>query len=101
VTKKLKHNIALFYVALMLLFKVGGLHALTHQADDTDVQHCELCLVTTAVGFTPVLETETPVLPPTDYYFHEQKRNSTAPQIVLNDGHLASYRFTRPPPLVS
>jgi len=96
-----KQNIALFYIALMLLFKVAGLHAFSHQNDDSNVQHCEVCHITTAVSFIPLLGTETPVLPKTDYYFSEQKVNITAQNVVFTKRHLSSYHFTRPPPSLS
>lgn len=91
----------MFYIALILLFKVVGLHALSHHADDTDVQHCEVCHITTAVSFIPLLETETPVLPKTEYYFLAQKINASTSLVVFNNQHLSSYLFTRPPPQVS
>lgn len=99
--KNVKQHIAIFYVALILLFKVVGLHALTHHTDDTDGQHCEVCHITTAVGFIPLLETETPVLKQTDYYFSEQKFNNRTTYVVFNNRHLSSYLFTRPPPQLS
>ena len=96
--KNTKQFIALFYVALILMFKVAALHVLTHHADDTDVQHCEVCHITTAVSFTPLLETKTPIVPQRAYFFTEQKLASTAPFVVYHNTHLSSYLFTRPPP---
>lgn len=96
--KNAKHLIALFYVTLILLFKVAGLHSLTHQADDTDVQHCEVCHITTAVNFTPVLSIEPTTIPLTEFYVWEQKNNIVAPSNALNERNLSSNLFTRPPP---
>ncbi len=97
--KNLKHHIAMFYVALILLFKVGGLHALTHyHADDTDVQHCEVCHITTAVNFIPLLDVEIAVLSQPEYFFLEQKVTNNASNIVYSNGDLSSYFCTRPPP---
>jgi len=99
--KNAKHPIAIFYVALLLLFKVSGLHALAHHDGDSDVQHCEVCHITTAVSFTPLLETESPVLPQTKYFFSGQNFNNAAPYVVFNNSHLVGYLFTRPPPQFS
>ncbi|CAZ98467.1 hypothetical protein Q4603_09485 [Zobellia galactanivorans] len=96
--KNIKHIIALFYVTLILLFKVAGLHALTHHIDDSDAQHCEVCHITSAVNFTPLIEAETPVLPQTEFYLFEKKLTNKAPDLVFKDRLLASNRFTRPPP---
>ena len=96
--KNAKHLIALFYITLILLFKVAGLHALSHHADETDVQHCEVCHITTAVNFTPLLETQPLVVAPTEFYNWEPTISIVAPVVALNERHLSSYLFTRPPP---
>jgi hypothetical protein len=98
---KVKQHIAIFYLTLILLFKVGGLHALTHHAEDANIEHCEVCIVTAAVNFTPLLETETPVLPQAEYLFLEQKLTNSDSFVVFNNKHLSSYLFTRPPPQLS
>ncbi len=97
--KNKKYFTTMFFVALFLLFKVAGLHELTHHADDADVEHCEVCHITTAVNFIPLLETKTTVLPQTEYFLSEQKFNSIVPCVVFNNKYLSSYLFTRPPPL--
>ena len=99
--KNTKHFIALFYVTLFFLFKVAGLHALTHHADDTGVEHCEVCDITTTVNFIPLLETESPVLPKPEYYFSEPKFTNIAPFVVFNNRFLSNYLRTRPPPQLS
>lgn len=96
-----KPNIALFYIALIVLFKVAGLHAFASHNDDLDAQHCEVCHITTAVSFTPFLEADTAVVSHTEYFFSEQKINGIAPDSVFNNTYLLSYRFTRPPPTFS
>ncbi|WP_405397102.1 hypothetical protein [Maribacter sp. Asnod2-G09] len=96
--KNAKHLIALFYITLILLFKVAGLHALSHHSDETDVQHCEVCHITTAVNFTPLLETQPLVVAPTEFYNWEQTITIAVPVVALNERHLSSYLFTRPPP---
>jgi len=96
--KNVKHHIALFYVALFLMFKVSGLHAFTHHADDSDVQHCEVCHITTTIGFVPLLEADILVIPQTDSFFAEQKDNAKTVHFVHNNKHLANYLFARPPP---
>ncbi|MBQ4915022.1 hypothetical protein J8L85_11275 [Maribacter sp. MMG018] len=93
-----KHFIALFYITLMLFFKVAGLHAFLHQIDDTDTQHCEVCHITTAVNFTPVIETKPLVLPQTDFYDFEQKTATNTLDFVFKNRFLTDNRFTRPPP---
>ncbi|WP_209400404.1 hypothetical protein [Pseudozobellia sp. WGM2] len=96
--KIVKHNIALFYVALILLFKVAGLHALTHHTDEPDIQHCEVCDITTAVNFIPLLEAEHPVIPQKETFFYEKKISQNTSYVFLGNRHLESYLFTRPPP---
>ena len=96
--KNAKHLIALFYITLILLFKVAGLHALSHHADETDIQHCEVCHITTAVNFTPLLETQPLVVSPTEFYNWESTITIVTPVVALNERHLSSYLFTRPPP---
>ncbi|MBT9189268.1 hypothetical protein [Zobellia russellii] len=98
--KSSKNFVSMFFVALFLVFKVAGLHALTHHIDDSDAQHCEVCHITTAVNFTPLLKTESPVLPQTEFYFFEQKFSNNAPQLVFENQFLGNNRFTRPPPQV-
>ena len=99
--KNSKSNIALFYVALILLFKVTGLHALTPHDDDSNAQHCEICHITTGVSFTPLLEADITAVPQTEYVLLEQKHNEKTPNTVLNNKFLSSYHFTRPPPQFS
>ncbi|WP_419211505.1 hypothetical protein ACNR9Q_12240 [Maribacter sp. X9] len=96
--KNTKQFIALFYVALILLFKVAALHALTHHTDDNDVKHCEVCHITTAVGFIPLLETDQKKLPQRAHFFSKKELVAIAPFVVYNNKHLSSYLFTRPPP---
>lgn len=96
-----KHFITMFFVALFLLFKVTGLHALSHHEDESDVQHCEVCEISTVVNFTPLLETETIVLTDTEHFFAEQKINDKALFVTFSNRYLSSYLFTRPPPLFS
>lgn len=93
-----KPNSALFHIALIVLFKVAGLHAFVAHNDDLDAQHCEVCHITTSVNFTPLLETDTAVIPQANYFFFEQSFNNIAPESVFNNKYLLSYRFTRPPP---
>ncbi|WP_291968126.1 hypothetical protein [Maribacter sp.] len=96
--KNAKHFIALFYVTLILLFKVAGLHSLTHHTDDTDIQHCEVCHITTAVNFTPLVEVETSAILKVVFYVVPAKVNTLTSIEAYNDRFLSSYLFTRPPP---
>jgi hypothetical protein len=99
--KSSKNCITLFFVTLFLLFKVAGLHALSHYGKDIDVQHCEVCDITTTANFTPLLQTESPVLPKTEYYFSEPKFNTNTQFVVFNNRFLSSNLLTRPPPQLS
>ena len=99
--KSSKNFITMFFVTLFLLFEVAGLHALSHHGEDIHVQHCEICDITTTANFTPLLQTESPVLPKTEYYFPEQKFNNNALFVVFNNRFLSSYLRTRPPPQLS
>ncbi|SFR73245.1 hypothetical protein [Maribacter stanieri] len=94
-----KNFITSFFVALFLLFNVASLHAFAHQDDDSAIQHCEVCHISIAVNFIPLIETETIALPPVDFYFTEQKINDKALFVSLNKQYLSSFLFTRPPPL--
>jgi hypothetical protein len=91
----------MFFVALFLLFKVTGLHALSHDEDHSDVQHCEVCEISATVNFIPLLETNHTVLLDKEHFFNEQKINDKALDVTFNNRHLSSYLFTRPPPLFS
>lgn len=96
-----KNFITMFFVTLFMLFKVAGLHSLSHHGEDIDVQHCEVCDITTTVNFTPILQTESLVLPKTEYHFSEPKFNNIAPFVVFSNRFLSSYLHTRPPPQLS
>jgi hypothetical protein len=99
--KKVNSNIAIFYIALILLFKVAGLHAFIHHADDADVQHCEACPIVTEINLIPLLDTDTSDIPKVEFFYPQQKINTVSPVVVFNNRHLSSYLFTRPPPFVS
>lgn len=96
--KKVEHIIAMFFVTMILLFKVAGVHVLTHHVNDDDIQHCEVCHITTAASFTPILDVDSTVLPQPEYFFTEQKLNNCSKSVVFNNRHLSSYLYTRPPP---
>lgn len=96
--KKIKHIIAFFFIALILLIKVAGLHALSEHSDETDVEHCEICHISSAASFTPFLKTEFTVLLPTDFFFSEQKSINNNIYVAFNNWYLESNLFTRPPP---
>ncbi|WP_010179315.1 hypothetical protein [Aquimarina agarilytica] len=97
--KSAKNYIALFFIALFLLFKVTGLHALSHHNDEKDIQHCDICTVSSAINFTPLLKTEVTVLPDAEYLFIAQKLNAKTYIFAFHKKHLSSSLFTRPPPL--
>lgn len=98
--KSMKKHIALFFITLILLLKVADFHVLTHDADTTDAQHCEVCLVETVVNLTPLIEAESPALPERVYYFSERELINTATYVVISNSYLASYHSTRPPPQI-
>jgi len=100
--KNLKNSITLFYIALILVFKVIGLHSITHHSEDEeDYLHCEVCHITSAVSFIPLLETKTPVLPQETSYFLKNEFSSNDLLVVYSNKYLSSYLHTRPPPKVS
>jgi len=99
--KNTKRIIALFYIILMLSFKVTGMHAFTHQNDDAHTQHCEVCDITTLASFTPLLEADSTSLPQLEYVPIERKLSSSAICIVYSNSFLESNPFTRPPPQLS
>lgn len=96
-----KNFITLSFITLFLLFKVSGLHSISHIDDHSNVQHCEICHISTTVNFIPLLETKTNVLPDPEFFITEQKINDKALFVILNSRYLASYLFTRPPPQFS
>ena len=93
-----KNFIILFYVTLFLVFKVGGLHALTHDEDYSNIQHCKICEISTTVNFTPLLKTGTIVLPSTKYFFVKQRLNNKALVDIHKNNYFSGYLFARPPP---
>ena len=96
--KSMKQHIALFYVTLILLVKVAGLHVLTHEIDTAEAQHCEVCLVETAINLTPLIEAESPAIPETVFYFSEQEQITKISHVAISSSYLGSYHSTRPPP---
>ncbi len=96
--KNRKHFISLFFIALFLLFKVAGLHVLSHDVDDLDIEHCEVCHITISANFTPILGTNTTIVPQKQYLLSEQKLLSLVPYFIYSDQLLSSYLFARPPP---
>lgn len=96
--KNVKHITATFFITLILLFKVAGLHALSHHADDHETQHCEVCDIITTVNFTPHLETEDIVVPKVQFFFTEQAFTKTTIKKGFSNRYLDSFLFTRPPP---
>lgn len=96
--KSVKHILATFFITLMLLFKVAGLHALTHHADEVDVQHCEVCDIVTAVNFAPVLQTNHVVIANPQVVLSKQPAVKLLFNTCFSNRYLDSYLFTRPPP---
>ena len=99
--RNVKQTIALFYIALILLFKVANLHALSHQTDDYDLLQCEVSDTTTAFSSIPLLQTTGPVLAKTEYFFVAQKTNANSFLVTFSNQYLSSYLYTRPPPPLS
>ena len=97
---KFRNFITLSLVTL-LLFKVSGLQEIPHHDDDSNARHCEICIISNVVNFTPLLETEATVLANTEYFFSEQKTNDKALFVAFNSRYLSGYLSTRPPPLFS
>ncbi|GAA4232083.1 hypothetical protein GCM10022291_06000 [Postechiella marina] len=96
--KNVKQITATFFITLILLFKVAGLHALSHHADEHEAQHCEVCDIVTAVNFTPHLETEALNVPKVQFFFCEKAFTKPAVKTGFSNRYLDSYLFARPPP---
>ena len=96
--KNSKNFITLFFVALFLLFKVAGLHVLSHDDHISDIQHCEVCEISTSINFTPHIKTETTVLTNSYLFFLKQPLNFILLVAIFNNKYLSGYLFTRPPP---
>lgn len=96
--KSVKHITATFFITLILLFKVAGLHALTHNGDENEAQHCEVCDIVTTTNFTPALQAKTVVLSnPKVFLLKTPIAKNTITTSFINR-YLDSYLFTRPPP---
>lgn len=93
-----KPTIASFYIALIILFKVAGLHALAPHGDDMDSQHCEVCHITTAVGLTPLLEADISDVPQAAFFFPITLGEINTHQVFLQSAERSGHLFTRPPP---
>lgn len=96
--KRFAPNIAIFCVSLILLSKVVDLHVLSHLTDDTELQHCEICVLTIAINVLPLVEAEVVTSPTPKYDLLEQKLNTTIASVVYHNQHLSTFLFTRPPP---
>jgi hypothetical protein len=94
-----KSDITLFVLTLFLLFKVTGLHALSHHDEDSNFQHCEICKFSTVVNSAPLLEPETTVLSSAIIYFTKERFVPIASVFRYHNKHLSGDLFSRPPPL--
>jgi len=99
--QNVKQHIALFYVALMLLFKVVGLHALSHHTDDGDVNHCQVCEISTEINLTPLVNTEASYATVDCILFPEEKLTNNTFFVAVSNRFLSSNLHTRPPPPLS
>jgi len=96
--KNAKNLITLFFVALFLLFKVAGLHALSHHSEDFDSKHCDACHVSYTINFIPLLPTEIPEINLREDFFTDKKQINLTSHVVLSNKYLSGYLLTRPPP---
>lgn len=95
-----KQHITLVFATLFLLFKIAGLHALSHHNDEVDEQHCEVCEISTIINFTPLLKKETKVLLNTDFTFEKKRINNKVYLLIYFNKNFSGHLFTRPPPLL-
>ncbi|MCW2118068.1 hypothetical protein [Flavobacterium sp. 7A] len=96
--KNLKHFIVTLFITLILLFKVAGLHALSHESNDTDIEHCQICDIVTAANFTPLLQTKAIDFPQFESFPSVKEQTTNTVYVVYNNQHLDNFLFTRPPP---
>ncbi|WP_298350643.1 hypothetical protein [uncultured Dokdonia sp.] len=96
-----KHYIALFYIALIMVFKVAGLHAFTHHTDDGGIDHCEVCEITSITNFTPLLETEIAQVPVPEAVYIATSLTSATGTISFENKYFLDTSRTRPPPALS
>ncbi|WP_010517829.1 hypothetical protein [Croceivirga radicis] len=96
--KQVKHIASLFFMALFLFVKVSGCHALFHDTDEVEVQHCELCDITNTVNFTPVVLVENTPSVSSQCLFARRTKAFESPEVVFITNYTDQYRFTRPPP---
>jgi len=96
-----KQHIALFYVALILLVKVASLHSFTHHTDDGNVNHCEVCEISTVANFTPLVGAEITEICEKPPIFSESNKNTILYKGIVQNHFLASNLYTRPPPPLS
>lgn len=95
--KNIKNFITLFFVSLLLLFKVSGVHAISHYNDDSNIEHCEICEISNVSNSLPLIDTNTDVIPNTEY-LSEQQGNKKIYFVSFINVYLYSYPSTRPPP---
>jgi len=96
-----KQHIALFYVALILLVKVVSLHSFTHHTDDENVNHCEVCEISTVANFTPLVGAKVTEIGEKPIIFSESNNSTIVYQGIVHNHFLASNLYTRPPPSLS
>lgn len=96
-----KQHIALFYLALMLLVKVASLHSFAHHTDDSNVNHCEVCEISTVANFTPLVGAEITEVGDQPMVFPESNISNSTFNVIIKNKFLASNLHTRPPPSLS
>ncbi|WP_299434866.1 hypothetical protein [uncultured Maribacter sp.] len=92
-----KKYLAYTFLALFLSLKVASLHAITHHHDG-DIEHCEVCDLTSVNNFTPLLNnyTETPI--GNNFLFYAIKNIVSDYSFTYNSNANIDDFFSRPPP---
>ncbi len=95
---KSRNNIFLVtFITLFLLTKVTSLHVLGHD-DNSSSNKCELCVISAAVGFTPLLHDNSGVVFSNNILVEYKKKQSHGRSIVHYTKGLTYIHVTRPPP---
>ncbi len=96
-----KHYIALFFIALIMVFKVAGMHAFIDHTDEGDIEHCEVCEITSITNFTPLLETEIAQVTAPEAVYPVTTLTSITGAICFENKYFLDTSHTRPPPALS
>lgn len=97
---RLKNSITLFFLALFLMMKMGGLHVLVHTDDSDHDLDCIICDHTITHNLTPILNPDLQDFSIENIKFLVQIETAKNYTFIISST-IASYQlFSRPPPFL-